>query len=58
MCVLLPCDGIKDLHFGFHIFTDTKIDQPVKPTKDREKEKRSCAAQKIRDCCYIPTCLV
>ena len=40
MCVLLPCNGVKDLHFGFQIFTDTEIDQPVKPTKDRERERK------------------
>ena len=61
MCVLLPRDGLEDLHFGFYIFTDTKIDQPVKPAKEREKEREKGLLQhrngEIRDC-YILTCLV
>ena len=57
MCVLLPRDGVEDLHFGFHTFTDTKIDQPVKPAKEREKGLLQHRNGEIRDC-YILTCLV
>jgi len=55
MCALLSRDGLEDLQFGFHVFTDTKVDQPIKPAKERE---RSHSTEIESGDCHILTCLV
>ena len=55
MCALLSRDGLEDLQFGFHVFTDTKVDQPIKPAKERE---RSHSTEIESGDCHVLTCLV
>ena len=38
--LLLSCDGLEDLQFGFYVFTDTKVHQSVKPAKERESRSQ------------------
>lgn len=55
MCALLSCDGLEDLQFGFHVFTDTKVDQPIKPAKERERSHSTEIESGDR---HVLTCLV
>ena len=55
MCALLSRDGLEDLQFGFHVFTDTKVDQPIKPAKERERSHSTEIESRDR---HVLTCLV
>lgn len=52
--LLLSRDGLEDLQFGFHVFTDTKVHQSVKPAKERVDHSTEMESGD----CHVLTCLV